>query len=72
MEADSYVYGPAAFLRDMNCDLISMGAPQDAIIMKHSGPKTALSQAYRRPKQSPRTLRSFLVAVQTCRLREAV
>jgi ferredoxin len=30
-EADFYVCGPSAFLRDMNRDLISLGVPQDAI-----------------------------------------
>ena len=31
VEADFYVCGPSAFLRDMNRDLVSLGVPQSAI-----------------------------------------
>jgi ferredoxin-NADP reductase/MOSC domain-containing protein YiiM/ferredoxin len=40
--ADFYVCGPSAFLRDMNRDLISLGAPHDAIHHEVFGPEDSI------------------------------
>lgn len=38
VEADFYICGPSSFLKDMNRDLISLGAPHDAIHQEVFGP----------------------------------
>ena len=43
VEADFYVCGPSAFLRDMNRDLISLGVPQDAIHHEVFGPADGIA-----------------------------
>jgi ferredoxin-NADP reductase/MOSC domain-containing protein YiiM/ferredoxin len=40
--ADFYVCGPPAFLRDMNRDLISLGAPQNAVHQEVFGPAESI------------------------------
>jgi ferredoxin-NADP reductase/MOSC domain-containing protein YiiM len=42
VDADYYVCGPTAFLRDMNRDLVSLGVPQDAIHHEVFGPAESI------------------------------
>jgi ferredoxin-NADP reductase/MOSC domain-containing protein YiiM/ferredoxin len=42
IEADFYVCGPPAFLRDMNRDLISLGVPQNAVHQEVFGPADSI------------------------------
>jgi len=55
--ADFYVCGPPAFLRDMNHNLISLGAPQDAIHHEVFGPEDSIepgiTKAEVKPPHSP-------------------
>jgi ferredoxin-NADP reductase/MOSC domain-containing protein YiiM/ferredoxin len=57
VEADFYVCGPPAFLRDMNRDLIFLGVPQDAIHKEVFGPAESIepgvTKAEVKPPHSP-------------------
>jgi ferredoxin-NADP reductase/MOSC domain-containing protein YiiM len=57
VEADFYVCGPTAFLRDMNRNLISLGVPQDAIHHEVFGPEDSIepgvTKAEVKPPHSP-------------------
>jgi ferredoxin-NADP reductase/MOSC domain-containing protein YiiM/ferredoxin len=57
VEADFYLCGPSAFLRDMNRDLVSLGVPQDAIHHEVFGPTDSMApgvtKAEAKPPHSP-------------------
>jgi ferredoxin-NADP reductase/MOSC domain-containing protein YiiM/ferredoxin len=57
VEADYYVCGPSGFLRDMDRDLISLGAPHDAIHQEVFGPEDSsepgVAKAETKPPHSP-------------------
>jgi ferredoxin-NADP reductase/MOSC domain-containing protein YiiM len=57
VDADFYVCGPSAFLRDINRDLISLGVPQDAIHQEVFGAADSIepgvTKAEAKPPHSP-------------------
>jgi ferredoxin-NADP reductase/MOSC domain-containing protein YiiM/ferredoxin len=57
VEADFYMCGPPAFLRDVNRDLISLGVPQDSIHHEVFGPEDSIepgiTKAEAKPPHSP-------------------
>jgi ferredoxin-NADP reductase/MOSC domain-containing protein YiiM/ferredoxin len=53
MDADFYVCGPSAFLSDINRDLISLGAPQDAIHHEVFGPANSIEPGVMKTEVKP-------------------
>jgi ferredoxin-NADP reductase/MOSC domain-containing protein YiiM len=57
VEADFYVCGPSAFLRDMNRDLIALGVPRNAVHQEVFGPADSIhpgiTKAEGKPPHSP-------------------
>ena len=53
IEADFYLCGPPAFLKDMNRDLISLGAPQDAIHHEVFGPEDSIEPGVTKAEVKP-------------------
>jgi ferredoxin-NADP reductase len=53
VEADFYVCGPSAFLRDINRDLISLGVAQDAIHQEVFGPADSIAPGVTRAEAKP-------------------
>ena len=53
MEADFYLCGPSAFLRDMTRDLISLGGPQDAIHHEVFGPEDSIEPGIAKAEVKP-------------------
>jgi ferredoxin-NADP reductase/MOSC domain-containing protein YiiM/ferredoxin len=53
VEADFYVCGPSAFLRDMNSDLISLGVPQAAIHHEVFGPEDSIEPGVTKAEVKP-------------------
>ena len=53
VEADFYMCGPSAFLRDMNRDLISLGVPQDAIHQELFGPADSIQPGVTKGEVKP-------------------
>ena len=51
--ADFYVCGPSAFLADMNRDLVSLGAPREAIHQEIFGPAGAMAPGVTKTEMKP-------------------
>jgi ferredoxin-NADP reductase/MOSC domain-containing protein YiiM/ferredoxin len=53
VKADFYVCGPSTFLNDMNRDLISLGAPRDAIYQEVFGSETSIEPGVMKTEVKP-------------------